>query len=109
MQKLYPLTLADRSWDNVGLLLEPPFQPPRKGNPKVLLTIDLTTSVAEEALQENSNVETIVTYRTYLALTNDRSDYISRIESTYAGGFSAGVIVEIMCKGDWSVFAAYEC
>lgn len=64
MQKMYPLALADRSWDNVGLLLEPPFQRPRTGIPKVLLTVDLTTAVAEEALEENSGVETIVTYRT---------------------------------------------
>src|SRR5271169_5735410 len=66
MQKLYPLALADRSWDNVGLLLEPPFPPRRTTTPKVLLTIDLTTAVAEEALQENSGVETIVTYRILL-------------------------------------------
>jgi putative NIF3 family GTP cyclohydrolase 1 type 2 len=66
MLRLYPLALADQSWDNVGLLLEPPFarrhSTPTK--PKVLLTIDLTTKVAEEALQEKSGVETIVTYRT---------------------------------------------
>ena len=65
MQKLYPLSLADRSWDNVGLLLEPPYAR-QTAIPKVLLTIDLTTAVAEEALQENSGVETIVTYRTSL-------------------------------------------
>jgi putative NIF3 family GTP cyclohydrolase 1 type 2 len=68
MQKLYPLALADQSWDNVGLLLEPPY--PRRYStptkPRVLLTIDLTTKVAEEALQEKSGVETIVTYRKLL-------------------------------------------
>lgn len=65
MQKLYPLALADRSWDNVGLLLEPPYAR-QTATPKVLLTIDLTTTVAEEALEETSGVETIVTYRTPL-------------------------------------------
>jgi NIF3 (NGG1p interacting factor 3) len=65
MQKLYPLALADRSWDNVGLLLEPPFPRPRKdpARPTVLLTVDLTTAVAKEALEPSSGVETIVTYR----------------------------------------------
>jgi putative NIF3 family GTP cyclohydrolase 1 type 2 len=64
MQKLYPLALADRSWDNVGLLLEPPYPRIRTTSPpKVLLTIDLTTAVAEEALKEDSGVETIVAYR----------------------------------------------
>ena len=65
MQKLYPLALADRSWDNVGLLLEPPFPRPRKDftRPTVLLTVDLTTAVAKEALDPGSGVETIVTYR----------------------------------------------
>jgi putative NIF3 family GTP cyclohydrolase 1 type 2 len=64
MQKLYPLALADRSWDNVGLLLEPPYPARQTAMPKVLLTIDLTTAVSEEALEETSGVETIVTYRT---------------------------------------------
>lgn len=66
MQKLYPLVLADRSWDNVGLLLEPPV--PRKRSPDVhtpavMLTIDLTRDVAKEAIEEQQNVETIVSYR----------------------------------------------
>ena len=65
MQKLFPLELADRSWDNVGLLLESPIQRPRIASvkPKVLLTLDLTNAVANEALEENSGVEAIVTYR----------------------------------------------
>ena len=68
MQKLFPLALADKSWDNVGLLLEPPFLRPKPTHtkPKVLLTIDLTVPVCQEALDEKSGVETIVTYRTTL-------------------------------------------
>src|SRR5437762_1800260 len=65
MQNLYPLALADRSWDNVGLLLEPPY--PKKRQPlllpKVMLTIDLTTPVVMESLASSKAVETIVTYR----------------------------------------------
>lgn len=87
MQHLYPLAFADRSWDNVGLLLEPPFPRPRlsSSKPSVLLTIDLTTAVAKEALEETGGVETIVTYR-ILSLwlyINLRSCYISRIEESY--------------------------
>jgi putative NIF3 family GTP cyclohydrolase 1 type 2 len=65
MQKLYPLALADKSSDNVGLLLEPPLPRPKPTHtrPKVLLTIDLTVPVAQEALDDKSGVETIVTYR----------------------------------------------
>ena len=70
MQKLYPLALADKSWDNVGLLLEPPLPRPKPTHtrPKVLLTIDLTVPVAQEALDDKSGVETIVTYRMTLPL-----------------------------------------
>jgi hypothetical protein len=65
MHKLYPLALADRSWDNVGLLLEPPVPRKQIGDhlPAVMLTIDLTTAVAKEALEDHTHVETIVSYR----------------------------------------------
>jgi putative NIF3 family GTP cyclohydrolase 1 type 2 len=79
MQKLYPLSLADRSWDNVGLLLEPPYPPAhRAATPKVLLTIDLTTAVADEALHEASGVETIVTYRIFPLYAADVDPIIFR-------------------------------
>lgn len=47
MEHIAPLRLAEK-WDNVGLLLEAPFVRPQAH--KVLLTIDLTTEVANEAL-----------------------------------------------------------
>ena len=42
MQSLYPLALADKSWDNVGLLLDPPKPRPRDPalRPSILLTIE---------------------------------------------------------------------
>lgn len=58
----FPIELADRSWDNVGLLLdnvEVPGQEPTK--PKVLLTNDLTYPVAEEAIARGASV--VVSYR----------------------------------------------
>jgi len=71
MEKLYPLALADRSWDNVGLLLEPAFPREITGRPKVLLTIDLTAAVAQEAI-DDPDVEIIVTYRISFVLLSDR-------------------------------------
>ncbi|GJE86290.1 Nif3-like dinuclear metal center hexameric protein [Phanerochaete sordida] len=47
MEHIAPLRLAEK-WDNVGLLLEAPFVRPNAT--RVLLTIDLTTEVASEAL-----------------------------------------------------------
>ncbi|TVY59590.1 Protein NIF3-like protein [Lachnellula suecica] len=59
MRKLYPEALADSSFDNTGLLLEAPY---RKGHLKnsVLLTVDLTTAVADEAVARKDSI--IVTY-----------------------------------------------
>lgn len=65
MYDSFPIELADRSWDNVGLLLdnvEVPGQEPTK--PKVLLTNDLTYPVAEEAIARGASV--VVSYRASL-------------------------------------------
>ncbi|KAB8259355.1 GTP cyclohydrolase 1 type 2/Nif3 [Aspergillus pseudonomiae] len=60
MRKLYPESLADKSWDNTGLLLEAPFNPTRRQNNSVLLAIDLTKAVAEEAIARKDSA--IVAY-----------------------------------------------
>ena len=58
----YPEELADRAWDNVGLLQEN-IKPASGTVPaRVLLTNDLTVRVAEEAIQKKASV--IVSYRT---------------------------------------------
>lgn len=59
LEKLAPLSLADTSWDNVGLLVEPPY--PRGSASRVFLTIDLTPPVLEEVLAD-SKVGVIVAY-----------------------------------------------
>ncbi|KAG0168615.1 NGG1 interacting factor [Apophysomyces sp. BC1015] len=59
MQRIAPLELAETSWDNVGVLVEPPY-PSLKSN-KVFLTIDLTPQVLDEALSD-PKVGTIVAY-----------------------------------------------
>ncbi|KAJ5232045.1 hypothetical protein N7468_005001 [Penicillium chermesinum] len=57
MRKLYPEALADKSFDNTGLLLEAPFDPTkRRQRNSVLLTIDLTAAVAEEAIARRDSV-----------------------------------------------------
>ncbi|KZV71031.1 NGG1p interacting factor 3, partial [Peniophora sp. CONT] len=58
MNRIAPLSLAEK-WDNVSLLLEAPHQP-QTDTHKVLLTIDLTTRVAAEALALPASV--IVSY-----------------------------------------------
>lgn len=53
MGEIAPLPLADRSWDNVGVLVESPD--PNKHN-TVLITIDLTPEVMEECLRKKAEV-----------------------------------------------------
>ncbi|KAJ9623950.1 hypothetical protein H2203_005396 [Taxawa tesnikishii (nom. ined.)] len=60
MRKLYPESLADKSFDNTGLLLESPFDPLRRQMNSVLLTVDLTKAVADEAIERNDSI--IVAY-----------------------------------------------
>lgn len=63
IERLYPKSLADTSWDNVGLLLESPVI--KSGRKRVLLAIDLTTSVADEALGMYPPVGAIIVYRKF--------------------------------------------
>lgn len=85
MERLYPLSLADRSWDNVGLLVDalPPYRQmtPKEEKPKedVLLTIDLTLPVLEEALTSCRHLSTIITYHPVIfrglkSIQRDQSD-----------------------------------
>ncbi|KAI9320515.1 GTP cyclohydrolase 1 type 2/Nif3 [Dichotomocladium elegans] len=59
MRTIAPLELADTAWDNVGILVEPPY--PVSSCNKVFLTIDLTPQVLDEALSD-PGVGTIVAY-----------------------------------------------
>lgn len=58
----YPEELADRAWDNVGLLQENINLTSGTVPSRVLLTNDLTITVAEEAIKKQASV--IVSYRT---------------------------------------------
>ncbi|KAG8219192.1 GTP cyclohydrolase 1 type 2/Nif3 [Butyriboletus roseoflavus] len=57
MERIAPLRLAEK-WDNVGLLLESPVLRPNAN--RVLLTIDLTSAVLQEALEPS--VALVVSY-----------------------------------------------
>ncbi|KAJ3123956.1 hypothetical protein HK098_001545 [Nowakowskiella sp. JEL0407] len=57
--KVAPISLAETSWDNVGILVEAPY--PRPNAKKVFLTIDLTQQVLDEAIKDES-VGVIVSY-----------------------------------------------
>ncbi|KAK4463272.1 protein NIF3 [Cladorrhinum samala] len=68
MRTLYPEQLADRAWDNVGLLQEN-LSPSSSSSSqsvsrKILLTNDLTISVAHEAIAKSASV--IVTYHPFI-------------------------------------------
>ncbi|KAK3346741.1 GTP cyclohydrolase 1 type 2/Nif3 [Lasiosphaeria hispida] len=64
MRSMYPEELAERSWDNVGLLQENVDLGARRPNTTVMLTNDLTLSVAEEAIRRDASV--IVTYHPFI-------------------------------------------
>ncbi|KFY23875.1 hypothetical protein V491_02376 [Pseudogymnoascus sp. VKM F-3775] len=55
VRKLYPEKLADSSFDNTGLLLEAPHRKDHLKN-SVLLTVDLTKGVADEAIRRKDSV-----------------------------------------------------
>ncbi|KAG6242183.1 hypothetical protein E4U25_004594 [Claviceps purpurea] len=62
MKKLYPEELADRSWDNVGLLVDNPDV--ERQRPSVLVTNDLTWQVADDAISQGASV--IVSYHPFI-------------------------------------------
>ncbi|EGD93463.1 NGG1p interacting factor 3 [Trichophyton tonsurans CBS 112818] len=56
IQKMYPESLADKSFDNTGLLLEAPLNKHRRLKNSVLLTVDLTKAVADEAIARGDSI-----------------------------------------------------
>ncbi|KAG0301051.1 hypothetical protein BGZ98_008659 [Dissophora globulifera] len=64
MERIAPQSLAEHAWDNVGLLVEAPYPRTRVASAtpqRVFLTIDFTTAVLDEALNDPS-VGVIVAY-----------------------------------------------
>ncbi|GMG21902.1 unnamed protein product [Ambrosiozyma monospora] len=68
IQKLYPIAYADSKWDNTGLLVDSSSSSSSSSSStskiNVLLTIDLTSSVLEEAISKKANV--ILAYHPFI-------------------------------------------
>ncbi|PWN38126.1 NGG1p interacting factor 3 [Meira miltonrushii] len=60
MNQIAPLSMADTSWDNVGVQIQAPEPEKNKGN-VIMLCEDLRTAVVDEAL-ERGDVAIIMTY-----------------------------------------------
>lgn len=108
MKKLYPPALADNSWDNTGLLLEAPLVPDRRPSNNVLLTIDLTKAVADEAISFNCSI--IIAYHPIifrglksLTLANSQQQTLLRLASHGISVYSPHTAVDAAPGGlgDW--------
>lgn len=64
LDKLWPLAHADNAWDNTGLLVDVSGQNCANSKVNILLAIDLTTAVAQEAIREQASV--IIAYHPFL-------------------------------------------
>ncbi|RDL31784.1 Uncharacterized protein BP5553_09186 [Venustampulla echinocandica] len=98
MRKLFPEQLADKSFDNTGLLLESPFRP---GHLKksALITIDLTTAVADEAISRRVSI--IIAYRKtpFLARSNAYSHPPKPIKSLTQGDTQQKTLLRLAQEG----------
>ncbi|KAF2746936.1 NGG1p interacting factor 3 [Sporormia fimetaria CBS 119925] len=108
MQRLYPTALADSSWDNTGLLLEAPSSATNKRSNTVLLTIDLTRAVADEAIALNTSI--IVAYHPIIfrglksiTLANTQQQTLLRLASHGISVYSPHTAVDSAPGGlgDW--------
>lgn len=104
----YPTALADNAWDNTGLLLEAPFVPGRRQSNTVLLTIDLTKAVADEAIALQSSI--IIAYHPIifrglksLTLANSQQQTLLRLASHGISVYSPHTAVDAAPGGlgDW--------
>ncbi|OAX83113.1 YbgI/family dinuclear metal center protein [Emergomyces africanus] len=108
MKKLYPEYLADKSFDNNGLLLESPFNFAERQKNSVLLTIDLTRAVADEAIERGDSI--IIAYHPIifrglksLTLNNSQQDSLLRLAQNGISVYSPHTAVDAVPGGmaDW--------
>ncbi|KAH6615655.1 GTP cyclohydrolase 1 type 2/Nif3 [Chaetomium sp. MPI-SDFR-AT-0129] len=110
MRALYPEELADRAWDNVGLLQEN-IAPAEGSVPaRVLLTNDLTLRVAEEAIQKKASV--IISYHPFIfrglksiALNDPHQRIVLRLAQHNIAVYSPHTAADAVLGGvnDWLV------
>ena len=108
LNEIAPLKLAG-SWDNVGILLDPLVSQPKKVNQeKVLLTIDLTESVFEEAIAGNFTI--IIAYHPIifggvkrLTQSDSQSRILLRAAQSEISIYSPHTALDAVQKGvcDW--------
>ncbi|GAM85518.1 hypothetical protein ANO11243_035250 [Dothideomycetidae sp. 11243] len=108
MRKLYPEALADKSFDNTGLLLEAPFDPIRRQMNSAMLTIDLTKAVADEAIERSDSI--IIAYHPIifrglksLTLADSQQKTLLRLAAEGISVYSPHTAVDAAAGGlgDW--------
>ncbi|EER23376.1 hypothetical protein CPC735_047460 [Coccidioides posadasii C735 delta SOWgp] len=108
MRRLYPESLADKSFDNTGLLLEAPWNRKRQLKNSALLTIDLTQAVAAEAIERGDSI--IIAYhpiifRGFKSLTsnNTQQQTLLRLAAEGISVYSPHTAVDAVPGGmaDW--------
>ncbi|KAK9460428.1 GTP cyclohydrolase 1 type 2/Nif3 [Lipomyces oligophaga] len=113
VQRLFPKALADSAWDNTGLLLDVPPLLQSISKARVLLTIDLTTAVADEAI--SSNAVLIVSYHPIifrplkaLSVTNSQQRTLIRLAQAGISVYCPHTAVDAQNGGmnDWLVKVA---
>ncbi|GFP55027.1 protein NIF3 homolog [Trichoderma asperellum] len=87
MRTLYPEELADRKWDNVGLLIDN-SDDTKKRQPTVMVTNDLTFQVAVDAIGQGVSV--IVSYHPFIfsglkSITNNDPQQATLLQLVKAG------------------------
>ncbi|KAL7963953.1 NGG1p interacting factor 3 [Trichoderma sp. SZMC 28014] len=88
MRTLYPEELADRKWDNVGLLIDNSDDDTKKRQPTVMVTNDLTFQVAVDAIGQGVSV--IVSYHPFIfsglkSITNNDPQQATLLQLVKAG------------------------
>lgn len=113
-EQFAPLQLAG-SWDNVGLLIESPMERPESKT--IFLTIDLTSKVLEEALQDPS-IGVIVSYHPplfnsfkRLTMANEKERIALVCAAKGISIFSPHTALDSCIGGinDWLVFHIFCC
>ncbi|KAH6677185.1 NIF3 NGG1 interactin-like proteing factor 3-like 1 [Halenospora varia] len=106
VKNLYPEDLADKSFDNTGLLLESPSRPHL--NKSALITVDLTKAVADEAIKRKDSI--IIAYHPIifrplksLTLSNTQQTTLLRLAQEGISVYSPHTAVDAAPGGlnDW--------
>lgn len=110
LDKLWPLAHADNAWDNTGLLLDVSSNSGTQTKLNVLLAIDLTADVAQEAIDSKASL--VIAYHPFLfskfnRITQDNTQHKSLISLIQHGisVYSPHTAVDAAIGGvnDWLV------